>query len=165
MGRATPTPGGWVGGWGGWGVEWVVRWADEWVGVGVLTRPPPPRTPPPPHTPPTHCSNRQLRELAATSPPAFMCHYYNHYFAHTAGGRMIGKAVSNAGEGWGFVAGRGRGWGDTCRWEGGVPPACTPTATRADPPTSPATNPPQCWTAGAASFMHGRATSRCVLKP
>ena len=24
----------------------------------------------------------------------FMCHYYNHYFAHTAGGRMIGKQMS-----------------------------------------------------------------------
>jgi hypothetical protein len=27
--------------------------------------------------------------------PAFICHYYNHYFAHTAGGRMIGKKMSN----------------------------------------------------------------------
>lgn len=26
--------------------------------------------------------------------PEFMCHYYNHYFAHTAGGRMIGKKMS-----------------------------------------------------------------------
>lgn len=26
--------------------------------------------------------------------PSFMCHYYNHYFAHTAGGRMIGKQMS-----------------------------------------------------------------------
>ena len=26
----------------------------------------------------------------------FLCHYYNLYFAHTAGGRMIGKSVSNA---------------------------------------------------------------------
>lgn len=26
--------------------------------------------------------------------PEFMCHYYNHYFAHTAGGRMIGKHMS-----------------------------------------------------------------------
>ena len=24
----------------------------------------------------------------------FLCHYYNHYFAHTAGGRMIGKQMS-----------------------------------------------------------------------
>jgi heme oxygenase len=23
-----------------------------------------------------------------------MCHYYNFYFAHTAGGRMIGKQMS-----------------------------------------------------------------------
>jgi len=26
--------------------------------------------------------------------PKFVCHYYNHYFAHTAGGRMIGKKMS-----------------------------------------------------------------------
>jgi len=25
--------------------------------------------------------------------PEFMCHYYNHVFAHTAGGRMIGKQM------------------------------------------------------------------------
>ena len=24
-----------------------------------------------------------------------MCHYYNHYFAHTAGGRMIGKKMAD----------------------------------------------------------------------
>lgn len=28
------------------------------------------------------------------STPEFMCHYYNFYFAHTAGGRMIGKQMS-----------------------------------------------------------------------
>jgi heme oxygenase (biliverdin-producing, ferredoxin) len=26
--------------------------------------------------------------------PEFVCHYYNFYFAHTAGGRMIGKQMS-----------------------------------------------------------------------
>ena len=26
--------------------------------------------------------------------PEFVCHYYNYYFAHTAGGRMIGKQMS-----------------------------------------------------------------------
>lgn len=33
------------------------------------------------------CSSphRLLRELAVSSPPAFICHYYNHYFAHTGG--------------------------------------------------------------------------------
>ena len=35
-----------------------------------------------------------LRELAKTSPPEFICHYYNVYFAHSAGGRMIGRKVS-----------------------------------------------------------------------
>lgn len=29
------------------------------------------------------------------STPQFICHYYNWYFAHTAGGRMIGKKISN----------------------------------------------------------------------
>lgn len=35
-----------------------------------------------------------VRELAKSDPPAFICHYYNVYFAHTAGGRMIGSKVS-----------------------------------------------------------------------
>lgn len=37
-----------------------------------------------------------LQRLAADDVPSFMCHFYNFTFAHTAGGRMIGKAVSNA---------------------------------------------------------------------
>lgn len=36
-----------------------------------------------------------LRKLASEDPPSFVCHYYNYYFAHTAGGRMIGKKVSD----------------------------------------------------------------------
>lgn len=36
-----------------------------------------------------------LKALAAESLPKFMCHYYNHYFAHTAGGRMIGKSMAD----------------------------------------------------------------------
>jgi heme oxygenase len=35
-----------------------------------------------------------LTELAQTDAPAFICHYYNFFFAHTAGGRMIGSKVS-----------------------------------------------------------------------
>ncbi|KAL5225748.1 hypothetical protein ABZP36_012387 [Zizania latifolia] len=35
-----------------------------------------------------------LEELAEKDPQAFICHFYNVYFAHTAGGRMIGKKVS-----------------------------------------------------------------------
>ena len=35
-----------------------------------------------------------LHNVAKSSIPAFICHYYNHYFAHTAGGRMIGKQMS-----------------------------------------------------------------------
>lgn len=36
-----------------------------------------------------------LKQLAVEDPPAFMCHFYNVYFAHSAGGRMIGKKVSS----------------------------------------------------------------------
>ncbi|GMH40141.1 hypothetical protein BSKO_08045 [Bryopsis sp. KO-2023] len=34
-------------------------------------------------------------ELATSSPPKFICHYYNVYLAHTAGGRMIGKKATD----------------------------------------------------------------------
>lgn len=34
-----------------------------------------------------------LKELAENDPPSFVCHFYNVYFAHSAGGRMIGKQV------------------------------------------------------------------------
>merc|ERR1712039_92408 len=37
-----------------------------------------------------------LKDLASKDPAAFMCHFYNQYFAHTAGGRMIGKRVSDS---------------------------------------------------------------------
>ncbi|KAK9842217.1 hypothetical protein WJX81_001029 [Elliptochloris bilobata] len=37
---------------------------------------------------------RLLSELAETDPQAFLCHFYNIYFAHTAGGRMIGTKVA-----------------------------------------------------------------------
>jgi heme oxygenase len=47
---------------------------------------------------------KHLKQLAADDPQSFICHYYNYYFAHTAGGRMIGKKV------------RARGvWGTGCR--------------------------------------------------
>ena len=37
----------------------------------------------------------ELRRIAARGAiPEFICHYYNFYFAHTAGGRMIGKQMS-----------------------------------------------------------------------
>lgn len=32
-----------------------------------------------------------LQQLSENDPPAFICHFYNIYFAHTAGGRIIGK--------------------------------------------------------------------------
>lgn len=37
-----------------------------------------------------------LTDLAKKDEAAFLCHYYNFVFAHSAGGRMIGKQVSNA---------------------------------------------------------------------
>eukprot|EP00252_Welwitschia_mirabilis_P019776 TRINITY_DN4676_c0_g1_i1.p1 TRINITY_DN4676_c0_g1~~TRINITY_DN4676_c0_g1_i1.p1 ORF type:complete len:285 (-),score=45.99 TRINITY_DN4676_c0_g1_i1:240-1094(-) len=37
---------------------------------------------------------KYLEELSEKDPPAFICHFYNIYFAHTAGGRMIGKSVA-----------------------------------------------------------------------
>ena len=36
-----------------------------------------------------------LKQIASESLPKFICHYYNQYFAHTAGGRMIGKKMSD----------------------------------------------------------------------
>ena len=36
-----------------------------------------------------------LKEISKKNPPKFLCHFYNHYFAHTAGGRMIGKRMSD----------------------------------------------------------------------
>lgn len=75
-----------------------------------LTAPPTPASPPPPpHRPlpppgapqlpadsPGLAYAQLLRGLAASDPPAFICHYYNYYFAHTAGGRMIGSKVRPA---------------------------------------------------------------------
>lgn len=35
-----------------------------------------------------------LEELSVKEPYAFVCHFYNVYFAHSAGGRIIGKEVA-----------------------------------------------------------------------
>lgn len=48
---------------------------------------------PDPSSPGTSYSN-YLQKLSEEDPPAFICHFYNVYFAHTAGGRMIGKSVA-----------------------------------------------------------------------
>ncbi|PHT73451.1 Heme oxygenase 1, chloroplastic [Capsicum annuum] len=37
---------------------------------------------------------RYLEELSEKDPQAFICHFYNTYFAHSAGGRMIGRKIS-----------------------------------------------------------------------
>lgn len=34
-----------------------------------------------------------VEELSETDPQAFICHFFNIYFAHIAGGRMIEKMV------------------------------------------------------------------------
>jgi len=36
-----------------------------------------------------------LSSLLETKQSAFLCHWYNYYFAHTAGGRMIGRMMSS----------------------------------------------------------------------
>lgn len=36
-----------------------------------------------------------LNELAESSAPSFLCHFYNIYFAHATGGLAIGKQVTN----------------------------------------------------------------------
>ncbi|KAL3629572.1 Heme oxygenase 1 [Castilleja foliolosa] len=38
--------------------------------------------------------SQYLEKLSEKDPQAFICHFYNTYFAHTAGGRMIGRKVS-----------------------------------------------------------------------
>ncbi|KAJ6747276.1 HEME OXYGENASE 1 CHLOROPLASTIC-RELATED [Salix koriyanagi] len=35
-----------------------------------------------------------LQEMSEKDPQAFICHFYNIYFAHSAGGRMIGRKVA-----------------------------------------------------------------------
>ena len=35
-----------------------------------------------------------MTELAPKDAQSFLCHWYNVYFAHTAGGRMIGASVA-----------------------------------------------------------------------
>ena len=37
--------------------------------------------------------SQYLKDLADKDPPSFICHFYNIYFAHSAGGRMIGRKV------------------------------------------------------------------------
>lgn len=37
---------------------------------------------------------RNIASKGKDALPEFMCHYYNYYFAHTAGGRMIGKQMA-----------------------------------------------------------------------
>ena len=46
--------------------------------------------------PKAHCKTYSLylKDIAENDPPAFICHFYNIYFGHSAGGgRMIGSKV------------------------------------------------------------------------
>ncbi|XP_042494171.1 probable inactive heme oxygenase 2, chloroplastic [Macadamia integrifolia] len=45
-------------------------------------------------SPPGVSYAKYLRELAEKSAPLFLCHFYNIYFAHIAGGQVIAKQVS-----------------------------------------------------------------------
>jgi len=38
--------------------------------------------------------SKYLQDISKSNPQAFICHWYNQYFAHTAGGIMIGKRMS-----------------------------------------------------------------------
>jgi heme oxygenase (biliverdin-producing, ferredoxin) len=58
----------------------------QWISKTYNIKVPPPG----PHGP---GYSQYLRELAATNMPKYVSHYYNHMFAHTAGGRMIGKKM------------------------------------------------------------------------
>lgn len=48
---------------------------------------------PEPSSPGTNYA-QYLEELSEKDPQAFICHFYNTYFAHSAGGRMIGRKVA-----------------------------------------------------------------------
>ena len=45
-------------------------------------------------SPPGLTYAQKLEELSKNDPHAFICHFYNTYFAHSAGGRMIGRKVT-----------------------------------------------------------------------
>ncbi|KAH6755703.1 alpha/beta-Hydrolases superfamily protein [Perilla frutescens var. hirtella] len=51
-----------------------------------------------------------LEELAEKSPPLFLCHFYNIYFSHIAGGQVIARKVSDI-----LFGGREL---EMCKWEG-----------------------------------------------
>eukprot|EP00168_Porphyra_purpurea_P018428 TRINITY_DN685_c0_g1_i9.p2 TRINITY_DN685_c0_g1~~TRINITY_DN685_c0_g1_i9.p2 ORF type:complete len:203 (-),score=94.04 TRINITY_DN685_c0_g1_i9:168-776(-) len=50
-----------------------------------------------PTPPPTSAATKYVDYLKTleSKPEAVICHWYNYYFAHTAGGRMIGRMMQN----------------------------------------------------------------------
>lgn len=67
---------------------------------------------PPPSSPGVSYAE-YLENLAKTSPPLFLCHFYNIYFAHISGGQVISKQVSER-----ILEGREL---EFNRWEGEAP--------------------------------------------
>ncbi|KAI3947672.1 hypothetical protein MKX01_034337 [Papaver californicum] len=67
---------------------------------------------PPPSNPGISYSE-YLEDLAEKSPPLFLCHFYNIYFAHISGGQVISKQVSER-----LLEGREL---EFNRWEGEAP--------------------------------------------
>jgi len=47
-------------------------------------------------TTPSTAAIEYSKYLQTIETPVFVCHFYNYYFAHTAGGRMIGTTVMNS---------------------------------------------------------------------
>lgn len=51
-----------------------------------------------PNLEPTEAATRYIeymKNMVATKPEAVLCHWYNYYFAHSAGGRMIGRMMQD----------------------------------------------------------------------
>lgn len=49
-----------------------------------------------PATTPSASATEYAKFLKNVETPVLVCHFYNYYFAHTAGGRMIGKTVMDS---------------------------------------------------------------------
>ena len=66
-----------------------IRGAEKWSGMVQATGPHNSKT-----IGPWHHIRFSTGRFVWGGPQAFICHFYNVYFAHTAGGRMIGKKVT-----------------------------------------------------------------------
>lgn len=66
-------------------LEKDIKWFEETYGL---------KAPPLREDGPGATYGKMISDLADTDPQAFIAHFYNFYFAHTAGGRMIGSKVA-----------------------------------------------------------------------